>query len=102
MLMTLYAGALAIAFGLAGASLLRWIYVLITGEMLGYRHLVEPGFYQPVRALAVMMSGPEIMFSWSLRMLESRQPAGVLVLLLSFGWSFILGVVILTKIFGYS
>lgn len=101
MVFMVYAGALAIVFGFAAASLLRWAYVLFTGEMLGYRHLVEPGFYQPVRALAVMMSGPDIMLAWAMRSLGEGKIHGLVILLLSLGWSFILGVVILTKVFGY-
>ena len=101
MLGMVYAGALAVVFGFAAASLLRWVYVLFTGEMLGYRHLVQPGFYQPVRALAVMMSGPDIMLAWALRTLAQGKWMGALLLLLSLGWSFILGVVIISWVFGY-
>ena len=97
-----YAGGLAVVSGFIAASLLRWLYVLLTGEMLGYRHLVQPGFYQPVRALAVMMSGPDIMLAWAIRTMTRHKLAGFIMLALSLGWSFILGVVILTKVFGYT
>ena len=102
MLPMVYAGTLAIVAGFGAASMLRWVYVLFTGEMLGYRHLVEPGFYQPVRAIAVMMSGPDIMLAWAMRTLANGKAAGVIILAFSLGWSFILGVVILTKVFGYN
>ena len=36
------------------ASLLRWIHVLLTGEMLAFRHLQQPGRTQPLRAIAVV------------------------------------------------
>ncbi len=100
MILHLFAVSLAICFGFAGASFLRWIYVLLTGEMLGYRHLREPGRYQPLRALAVMASGPDIMLGWGLRKWRTRKLAAMLILALSLGWSFFLGVVILTKVFG--
>jgi hypothetical protein len=93
---------LAVSFGFAAASLMRWLYVLLTGETLGLRHLREPGIAQPLRAIAVVASGPDIMLGWGLRQWGRRPAAGSLAIAASLLWSFMMGVVILTKLFGFT
>lgn len=102
MVLQLFAFGLAISFGFAAASLMRWIYVLLTGEMLALRHLQQPGVAQPIRALAVVAGGPDIMLNWGLGLWKQQKLAGAAIVALSLGWSFMLGVVILTKVFGFS
>lgn len=98
----LFAFGLAVSFGFAAASLMRWIYVLLTGEMLGFRHMREPGRSKPLRALAVVAGGPDIMLGWGLRTWKRRKLVGAAIVAISLGWSFLMGVVILTKVVGYS
>lgn len=102
MVLQLFAFGLAVSFGFMAASLTRWVYVLLTGEMLAFRHLQQPGRSQPIRALAVVAGGPDIMLGWGLRTWKRRKIAGAGIVALSLGWSFMMGVVILTEVFGYT
>lgn len=102
MVLQLFGFGLAVSFGFAAASLLRWIHVLLTGEMLAFRHLQQPGRTQPLRAIAVVASGPDIMLAWGLRTWKRRKAAGAVIVMVSLAWSFLLGVVILTRVFGFN
>jgi hypothetical protein len=98
MLAIIYASTLAA--GLLVAQLARAGYAAFAGEALAFHHLVTPGFFQPVRALAVIAAAPALLLSYAWGGLAARPLLGVIAAASSLLWSFCMGVVIMTRCFG--
>jgi hypothetical protein len=90
----------ALAAGVVASNLARVGYGMLTRDALGFRHLIMPGFFQPLRALAVVAAGPVLVLRWGLAHGRAHTAAGGAAIAASFVWSFLEGVVILTQCFG--
>jgi hypothetical protein len=89
-----------LAMGFVASNLVRVGFLTAWGEDLGFKHLVTPGFFQPLRALTVVAAGPVLVLRWGLGKWHSHRKFAAGLIGYSFLWSFMEGVVIVTQCFG--
>jgi hypothetical protein len=90
----------AAAVGIVTAGLTGSIWAFITGERPHFGLLLQPSFFVPFRAAAVVTYAPLLMLYSGLRNLLAKPVAGIILVSSGIGWSFLQGVFILTQIFG--
>jgi hypothetical protein len=92
-----YLFAAAVGIVTAGATASLW--TLAVGEEPRFGLLLEPSAIAPLRALVVVVSAPLLLLLAAWRYVGSAS-VGMLLVAASLGWSFLLGVFILTQFFG--
>ena len=89
----------AIAVGIVTAGVTASLWTLAVGEEPRFGLLLEPSAVGPLRALVVVTSAPLLLLLAAWRYVGSAG-VGILLVAASLGWSFLLGVFILTQFFG--
>ena len=89
----------AVAVGIVTAGITASLWTLAVGEEPRFRLLLEPSAVAPLRALVVVTSAPLLLLMAAWRYV-GRGTVGMLLVIASLGWSFLLGVFILTQFFG--
>lgn len=89
----------AVAVGIVTAGLTASLWTLVVGEEPRFDLLLAPSAIAPLRALVVVISAPLLLLLAAWRYMGSAS-VGMLLVALSLGWSFLLGVFILTQFFG--
>jgi uncharacterized protein DUF6949 len=91
----------AVAVGIVMAGITASLWTLALGEEPRFGLLLEPSAMAPLRALVIVASAPLLLLFAAWRYAGSVSVAMLLVVT-SLGWSFLLGVFILTQFFGVS
>ena len=91
----------AVALGIVMAGITASLWTLALGEEPRFGLLLEPSAMAPLRALVIVASAPLLLLFAAWRYAGSVSVAMLLVVT-SLGWSFLLGVFILTQFFGVS
>ena len=91
----------AVAVGIVMAGITTSLWTLALGEEPRFGLLLEPSAIAPLRALMVIASAPLLLLFAAWRYAGSASVA-MLLAATSLGWSFLLGVFILTQFFGVS
>ena len=91
----------AVAVGIVMAGTTASLWTLALGEEPRFGLLLEPSAIAPVRAIVIVLSAPLLLLLAAWRYIGNASVATVLVAA-SLGWSFLLGVFILTQFFGVS
>jgi hypothetical protein len=89
----------AIAIGIVTAGVTASLWTLVVGEEPRFGLLLEPSAVAPLRALVIVVSAPLLLLFAAWRYVGSVS-VGMLLVVASLGWSFLLGVFILTQFFG--
>ena len=89
----------AVAVGIAAAGVTASLWTLAAGEESRFDLLLEPSAVAPLRAVVIVISAPLLFLLAAWRYVGSAS-VGMLLLIASLGWSFLLGVFILTQFFG--
>lgn len=89
----------AAAVGIVTAGVTASLWTLAVGEELRFGLLLEPSAVAPLRALVVVVAAPLLLLLAAWRYVGSAG-VGMLLAVASLGWSFLLGVFILTQFFG--
>jgi hypothetical protein len=94
---------LAVFVGIVSSGLIGSVWELATGEDVRLRHVLDPDptLLTPLRVMAAIFSAPAKVLSDGFWWLIAQPLLGVPILALGFVWSFLQGVVILTKVFGF-
>jgi hypothetical protein len=94
---------LAILVGIVSSGLIGSAWELATGEDARMRDLLDydPTLLTPFRALVIMLSAPSKILADGVWWLIAQPFLGLPILALGLAWSFMQGVVILTKVFGF-
>lgn len=94
----------AIAVGVVAAGIIASMWELAFDEEPGLGRLFDPDptLLTPLRALAVVLSAPVMVMKLALSWLIDQPLIGVILLLAGSLWSFLQGVFILTRVFGFS
>ena len=91
----------AVAVGIVMAGITASLWALALGEEPRFGLLLEPSAIAPLRAIVIILSAPLLLLLAAWRYIGNARVAMVLVAA-SLGWSFLLGVFILTQLFGVS
>ena len=91
----------AVAVGIVMAGITASLWALALGEEPRFGLLLEPSAIAPLRAIVIILSAPLLLLLAAWRYIGNASVAMVLVVA-SLGWSFLLGVFILTQFFGVS
>ena len=91
----------AVAVGIVTAGVTASLWTLALGEEPRFGLLLEPSVIAPLRVLVIVASAPLLLLLAAWRYIGNASVAMVLVAA-SLGWSFLLGVFILTQFFGVS
>jgi hypothetical protein len=91
----------AVAVGIVMAGITTSLWTLALGEEPRFGLLLEPSAIAPLRALVVVASAPLLLLFAAWRY-TSGVSVAMLLVVTSLGWSFLLGVFILTQFFGVS
>ena len=91
----------AVAVGIVMAGITASLWTLALGEEPRFGLLLEPSAVAPLRAIVIVLSAPLLLLLAAWRYVGSVSVAMLLVVI-SLGWSFLLGVFILTQFFGVS
>ena len=89
----------AVAVGIVTAGVTASLWTLAMREEPRFGLLFEPSAVAPLRALVVIVSAPLLLLLAAWRYVGSAS-VGMLLVAASLGWSFLLGVFILTQFFG--
>ena len=89
----------AIAVGIVAAGVTASFWTWAMGEELRFGLLLEASAIAPLRAVVVIVSAPLLLLLAAWRYVGNAS-VGVLLVGASLGWSFLLGVFILTQLFG--
>ena len=89
----------AAAVGVVTAGITASLWTLAMGEEPRFGLLLEPSAIAPLRALVVVVSAPLLLLFAAWRYVGNAS-VGMLLVVASLGWSFLLGVFILTQFFG--
>lgn len=94
---------LAVLVGIVSSGLVGSAWELATGEDVRLRDILDenPTTLTPFRVLAAVFSAPAKILLDGFWWLIAQPLLGVPILAIGFGWSFLQGVFILTKIFGF-
>jgi hypothetical protein len=87
--------------GIVMAGITASLWALALGEEPRFGLLLEPSAIAPLRAIVIILSAPLLLLLAAWRYIGNASVAMVLVVA-SLGWSFLLGVFILTQFFGVS
>lgn len=89
----------AVAVGIVTAGITASLWTLAVGEKPRFGLLLEPSAIAPLRALVIVVTAPLLLLLAAWRYVGSAS-VGMLLVVASLGWSFLLGVFILTQLFG--
>jgi hypothetical protein len=89
----------AVAVGIVTAGVTASLWTLAVGEEPRFGLLLEPSAIAPLRALVIVASAPLLLLLVAWRYVGSAS-VGMLLVAASLGWSFLLGIFILTQFFG--
>jgi hypothetical protein len=89
----------AIAVGIVAAGITASLWTLAVGEEPRFGLLLESSAIAPLRALVIVVTAPLLLLLAAWRYVGSAS-VGMLLVVASLGWSFLLGVFILTQFFG--
>lgn len=94
---------LAILVGIVSSGIIGSAWELATGEDVRLRDILDsnPTLLTPFRVLAAVFSAPAKILLDGCWWLIAQPFFGVPILAIGFAWSFLQGVVILTKVFGF-
>lgn len=94
---------LAIAVGIVSSGLVSSLWEIATDEALELRDLMDPAptLVTPFRVLAIVWSAPMIVLADAFWWIIARPFVGLPLLISGLVWSFLQGVFILTKVFGF-
>jgi hypothetical protein len=94
---------LAVLVGIVSSGFIGSAWELATGEDVRLRDILDenPTTLTPFRVLAAVFSAPAKILLDGFWWLIAQPLLGVPILAIGFGWSFLQGVFILTKIFGF-
>ena len=90
----------AVATGIVTSGLIASLWSLATDGASPWSGLEEPDLLTPLRALVLVFSAPTALLSNGSYYLIAQPLIGLILLFLGVGWSFVQGIVILSKIFG--
>ncbi len=90
----------AIATGIVSSGAIASLWALLTDESPSFRMLGDDDILIPIKVPVVILSGPTTLIMDAAWWLFERPLIGLMMLVLGLGWSFVQGVVILTRIFG--
>ena len=90
----------AIATGIVSSGAIASLWAILVGEAPSFRLLADDDIFIPIKIPVVILSGPTTLIMDAAWWLIERPMVGLLMLLGGLGWSFVQGVVILTRIFG--
>jgi hypothetical protein len=93
----------AVSVGIVSSGLVGSAWELATGEDVRLRDILDenPTFLTPLRVLAAVFSAPAKIIMDGFWWLIAQPFLGVPILGIGLGWSFLQGVFILTKVFGF-
>lgn len=97
-----FAYLFAVATGIVSSGAIASFWAILVGETPSFKMLGDDDYLIPIKVPVVILSGPTTLIVDSASWLFERPLLGVLMLLGGLGWSFVQGVVILTRIFGVS
>jgi hypothetical protein len=89
----------AVAVGIVTAGVTASLWTLVMGKEPQFGLLLEPSAVAPLRALVIVVTAPLLLLLAAWRYVGSAS-VGMLLVVASLGWSFLLGVFILTQFFG--
>ena len=94
---------LATLVGIVSSGIVGSAWELATGEDVRLRDILDaqPTGMTPFRVLAAVFSAPAKILLDGFWWLIAQPLLGLPILVIGFGWSFLQGVVILTKVFGF-
>ena len=94
---------MAMVVGIVSSGIVGSAWHLATGEDVRLRDILDaqPTGLTPFRVLAAVFSAPTKILLDGLWWMIAQPVLGVPILALGFVWSFLQGVVILTKVFGF-
>jgi hypothetical protein len=94
---------LATLVGIVSSGIVGSAWELATGEDVRLRDILDaqPTGLTPFRVLAAVLSAPAKILLDGFWWLIAQPLFGVPILAIGMGWSFLQGVVILTKVFGF-
>jgi hypothetical protein len=94
---------MAILVGIVSSGLIGSAWELATGEDVRLRDILDPdpSVLTPFRVLAAVFSAPTQILLDGFWWLIAQPFLGVPILVAGFAWSFLQGVFILTKVFGF-
>jgi hypothetical protein len=93
----------AILVGIVSSGIIGSAWELATGEDVRLRDILDanPTALTPLRVLAAVFSAPAKILLDGCWWLIAQPLFGLPILAIGFGWSFLQGVFILTKVFGF-
>ena len=94
---------LAVAVGIVSSGLVSSLWEIATEENLQLGNLLDPAptFLTPLRVLAIVLSAPIIVLVDAFWWMLAKPVFGVPLVMAGLVWSFLQGVFILTKVFGF-
>ncbi len=90
----------AVATGIVTSGMVGSLWSMATDDASLWNGLDEPDLLTPVRALVLVFSAPTALIWNACYYLIAQPLVGLAMLVLGVGWSFLQGIVILSKIFG--
>ena len=90
----------AMATGIVSSGAIGSLWSILAGEAPSFKMLGDDDLLIPIKVPVVILSGPTTLIIDACWWLIERPLLGLLMLAAGFGWSFIQGVFILTRIFG--
>lgn len=90
----------AIATGIVSSGAIGSLWKVLAGESPSFKMLADNDILIPIKVPVVILTGPTTLLIDAAWWMIKRPSVGFLMLLAGLGWSFVQGVVILTRIFG--
>ena len=90
----------AVATGIVSSGAIASFWAILAGESPSFKMLGDDDILIPIKVPVVILSGPTTLIMDAAWWLFERPLLGILMLVGGLGWSFVQGVVILTKVFG--
>jgi vacuolar-type H+-ATPase subunit I/STV1 len=90
----------AIAVGIVSSGAIASLWTILAGESPGFSMLGDDDILIPIKVPVVILSGPTTLIMEAAWWLIERPLLGLLMLIGGLSWSFVQGVVIMTRIFG--
>ncbi|MDE2447205.1 MAG: hypothetical protein KGO94_13605 [Alphaproteobacteria bacterium] len=90
----------AIATGIVSSGAIASLWAILVGESPRFSMLSDDDIFIPIKVPVVILSGPTTLIMDAAWWLIERPLLGFAMLIGGLSWSFVQGVVILTRIFG--
>lgn len=95
-----FAYLFAVATGIVSSGAIASLWAILTDESPSFKMLGDDDILIPIKVPVVILSGPTTLIMDAAWWLFERPLVGLLMVVAGLGWSFVQGVVILTRIFG--